>query len=237
MENYIYSIEGNIGSGKSTFVKKLQKSLKTIYNCNILYLQEPVDIWETICDKEGKNIIEKYYDDNKKYAFSFQMMAYISRLVKLKELIQNNTNSIIITERSLYTDKYVFCKMLYDDDKIEEVNYIIYLKWFDYFIKDIPISTLIYINTSPIICLDRIKKRNRKGENIPLEYLKKCHDYHETFCNDDKFNVLMLNGDIDINNNDYNDWVDMVKNFIIENSDIKNYHEITMNTIMNHPFF
>jgi deoxyadenosine/deoxycytidine kinase len=237
MENYIFSIEGNIGSGKSTFVDKMEKTLHTIRGYKIIYLQEPVDVWKTICDKDGKNIIEKYYDNNKKYAFSFQMMAYISRLTKLKDILKNNNNSIIITERSLYTDKFVFCKMLYDDEKIEEVNYTIYLKWFDYFIQDISISNIIYINTSPIICSNRIKQRGRKGENIPLEYLQKCHDYHEEFCNNDEFNVLFLDGNIDINNSDYNDWIDIVKTFIIDQAKITNYHEITFNAIMDHPFF
>ncbi|GAH14460.1 unnamed protein product, partial [marine sediment metagenome] len=30
--------------------------------------------------------------------------------------------------------------MLYDEGKIEEVNYQIYLKWFNEFIEDIPIT-------------------------------------------------------------------------------------------------
>ena len=34
---------------------------------------------------------------------------------------------IIITERSLYTDKHVFAKMLHDQGKIEDVCYQIYL--------------------------------------------------------------------------------------------------------------
>ena len=126
---YIYSIEGNIGSGKSTLVRRLQKM-----NSNIVFMLEPVDEWGDIKDRKGENILTKFYRNQKKYSFSFQMMAYISRLSKLKKIIRKNPYSIIITERSMLTDKNVFAKMLYDDDKIEEVNYIIYLKWFDEFI-------------------------------------------------------------------------------------------------------
>ena len=50
----IYTIEGNIGSGKSTLVKSLKKYCKNVY-----YLDEPVDEWIKIKDKENKNIIEK----------------------------------------------------------------------------------------------------------------------------------------------------------------------------------
>ena len=64
--------------------------------------------------------IEKFYKDQQKYAFSFQMMAYISRLALLRRVIRENPNAIIITERSVFTDKEVFAKMLYDEGKIEE---------------------------------------------------------------------------------------------------------------------
>jgi hypothetical protein len=88
----------------------------------------------TITDSDGITIIEKYYSDQKKYAFSFQMMAYISRL---KQLQESKNSSIIVTERCLYTDRNIFAKMLYDSGMIEDIEYSIYLKWFDYFINDL----------------------------------------------------------------------------------------------------
>ena len=43
----IYSLEGNIGSGKSTLIDLLQnsKALNSKFLNNIVYLPEPVDIW------------------------------------------------------------------------------------------------------------------------------------------------------------------------------------------------
>ena len=191
---YIYSIEGNIGSGKSTLVRRLQKM-----NSNMVFMLEPVDEWGEIKDRRGENILTKFYRDQKKYSFSFQMMAYISRLSKLKKIIRKNHNSIIVTERSVLTDKNVFAKMLYDDDKIEEVNYIIYLKWFDEFIQDIIHTGFIYIQADPEICHERVEKRNRIGETISMEYLKKCHNYHEEWLKKEE-NVLLLNGNVDFEN-------------------------------------
>ena len=170
----LISIEGNIGSGKSTFVEYLRKNL-----CDeICFLDEPVDIWNTIVDKDGKNIIENYYKDQKRYAFSFQMMAYISRLSLLKRAIESNSYKYIITERSLNTDKEVFCKMLYDDNLIEKIEYDIYIKWFDEFKPNIEIQ-YVYLRCDPFIAEERVLKRSRKGEIISLDYLKKCHQYHE----------------------------------------------------------
>ena len=177
--HYIFTIEGNIGSGKSTLVKKLKNTFHNIDNIKIIFLDEPVSEWENIKDKDGKNIIEKYYENQKKYAFSFQMMAYISRIHKIKEILKTHKNVIIISERSVFTDKEIFAKMLYDDNKIEDIEYNIYHKWFDEFVKDIPISGIIYVKTNPEICEKRVIKRNRKGESIPLSYLQNCYLYHE----------------------------------------------------------
>ena len=194
---YIFSIEGNIGSGKSTLVGILNEKLRHIAHTHVIYVQEPVSEWDNIKDRDGKTILEKFYADQPKYAFSFQMMAYISRLSLLKRVIKENPTAILITERSVFTDKEVFAKMLYDEGKIEEVNYQIYLKWFDEFIEDIPITGLIYINTTPEKSKERVNIRARPGENIPLEYLKQCHNYHTKWIDNFKKPVSLFDGNID----------------------------------------
>jgi deoxyadenosine/deoxycytidine kinase len=195
--NKVFSIEGNIGSGKSTILQKL----KELYSQNFVFLPEPVDIWNTIKDTtDGKTILQKYYADQERYAFSFQMMAYITRLSQLKEAMKKHTNSIIITERCLHTDREIFAKMLYNSGKIEPINYLIYNRWFDEF-NELPLDGLIYIETVPEICLSRICKRNRPGEeSIPLEYLVDCHNQHSSWINSTNIPVLRLenNGDIDL---------------------------------------
>lgn len=214
--HYIFTVEGNIGSGKSTLVKKLKNIFHYLDNIKIIFLDEPVSVWESIKDKSGKNIIEKYYENQKKYAFSFQMMAYISRIHQIKEILDNNNNVIIISERSVFTDREIFAKMLYDDKKIEEIEYNIYLKWFDEFVKDIPVSGIIYVKTDPEICDSRVIKRNRKGENIPLSYLKNCYNYHENWLNNETKPVLTLNGNNEFINDLPVGWFETIQKFIKE---------------------
>jgi len=201
MSPLIFSIDGNIGSGKSTIINHLINSNITIENYNLIFLPEPVVVWNEIKDSSGVTILEKYYADPKKYAFSFQMMAYITRLSQIKMAIKSNpTNSIIITERCLFTDREIFAKMLYDSGKIEEIEYSIYLRWFNEF--NITINGIIYIKTTPEICEDRVLHRNRKGENIPLSYLKECHNYHEKWMNNSIHNNIILDGNTFINPDD-----------------------------------
>jgi deoxycitidine kinase/deoxyguanosine kinase len=214
----IITIEGNIGSGKSTLVKNLEDAFSE--SDSVHFLQEPIDEWNTIKDENGKTMIEKYYENQEKYAFSFQMMAYISRLTRLRNALKTNPK-VIITERSIFTDKNVFASMLYKDKKIEEVEYTIYIKWFEEFLKDIPPISTIYIRTTPEIAKQRVDIRARKGETIPLEYLKLCHEYHEQWLNNNsdtcKNDILILDGNIDVRENPQiiDEWIEMIKTKIM----------------------
>tara|TARA_B100001063_G_C16777748_1_gene567140 strand:+ start:1447 stop:2190 length:744 start_codon:yes stop_codon:yes gene_type:complete len=227
----IISVDGNIGSGKSTFVAQLKKQLRWIKNMKIIYLQEPVKEWESFVDKAtNENILQKFYTNPDNWSFSFQMMAYISRVAQLKNIItkHKNDNYVIITERSVLTDKNVFAKMLYDAKKIHDIDYQIYTRWFNEFTQDIKISGIIYVYTSAEKCHTRIVKRNRKGENIPIEYLKRCHEYHQNWLNsyDDK---LIIDNEVDADsNNKLNIMkIELVKDFISDF--IKNKDDVNVN--------
>ena len=223
MSNHtIVSIEGNIGSGKSTLLENLRKHYQD--NFNVIFLKEPVDEWEKITDENDETILKKFYGDQEKYSFPFQMMAYVSRIKVLRDTLKNlvNKNVVIITERSLYTDKMVFAKMLYDSKKIEHANYLIYLNWFDTFSEEFPVHKIVYVKTSPEKCFERIIRRSRTGEeNIPLEYLKSCDNYHDNMLNKDSVdcvcnNQLVLDGNVDIYENScqVKEWIEIIDSFI-----------------------
>ena len=196
----ILSIEGNIGSGKSTVINTLKEYYKSNEKGNdkVYFLEEPVSEWVEIKDSDGKNIIEKFYENQEHYSFSFQMMAYISRLAMLKQAIKHCKEKgikLIICERSLQTDKNVFCKMLHDSGKIEDINFQIYNKWFSEFITEIPLIYYVYIKTEPKIAHERVLKRNRKGENISVEYLEMCSTYHDNWLIENGTrNSIVING-------------------------------------------
>jgi deoxyadenosine/deoxycytidine kinase len=212
----IISIEGNIGSGKSTLLANLKE------NCpNVVFLKEPVDEWEKIRDENGTTMLENFYADQTKYSFSFQMMAYISRLKILRDTIRNHPERpiTIITERSLNTDKMVFAKMLYDSGKIEHINYQIYLSWFDTFSAEYPVQKHIYVKTDPEICHKRIHIRSRNGEdNIPIDYLVSCSEYHDDMMEVVEGDKLVLDGNVDIYENTevLSEWIDTIRQFIGE---------------------
>ena len=212
----IISIEGNIGSGKSTFLIKLKHyylSNTTLYKKKYCFLEEPVKIWNTIKDLNGTSILELFYSNPEKYSFPFQMMAFITRFTIIKNAI-NEGYEIIFTERCLHTDKNIFAKMLYDSKKLNHPEFVIYNTWYDQFIKEIPQTEYIYLKTSPEIAFERIKKRSRQGENVSLDYIQKCHEYYENwFQNIDSCYIINANLDnnidnnIDTSNNLINNWI------------------------------
>ena len=188
----IVTIEGNIGSGKTTGKEKLKKYICSNKNKDsTIFVDEPTSEWESIKDENGVPILVNLYSDIKRYAFRFQMMAYITRLKKIKEALANPNVKIVITERCLLTDAHVFAKMLYDSKHIEHDEYAIYTRWFDEFSREIEPSCIIYFKASTNVCMNRIKKRSRAGEqDMQYEYLDKCNMYHDTWLVSDPLNTI-----------------------------------------------
>jgi len=186
----IYSIDANIGAGKSMLLHKIKQTLQ---NSNVVFLQEPVDKWSTFTDKGGESILTKFYRDQQKYSFQFQMMAYISRLASIRQMVRNHPDAIIISERSVFTDRNVFAQMLYDDGKLSEIEFKIYNEWFHEFIRDLPLDGIIFLNVDVNTTYQRIQQRNRTGENeIPIDYLEQCDQYHKKWINNTSTPVLTI---------------------------------------------
>ena len=196
-------IEGNIGVGKSTFLKLLEEEL----NYPVVY--EPVDEWVKTCDSDGKNILDKFYQNSERWSFAFQMNSFISRIKKIEETKGN----VRFIERSVFTDRKCFAENCYIDGKMTKLEYDIYKNWHDWLCKKFNITPkyFIYLKTSPNICFERIKKRSRKEEcNIPIHYLDNIHTHHEKWMEENKkLGIKVLT--IDVSTNFYEDETEKIK--------------------------
>ena len=190
--NKLISIEGNIGSGKSTIIN----FLRTFDSDNVIFVDEPVDEWTSIFDSSGKNALVLFYENKEKNSFWFQILAYITRLRNLLKVLEKSQNKIIVSERSIYTDHYVFASMLYESNYLSEMEWKTYKYWFDTFDKVTSLDAIIYVNTSPEECLKRINERSRVEEQdkIPLEYLQSCHKKHEEWIYNSNIHQVLING-------------------------------------------
>ena len=226
----IISIEGNIGAGKSTILEELTARMGE--SSYITFVKEPVDIWETVRDEDGKTILEKFYEDSKKYAFQFQVMALTTRLALIRNAVRTNPDcKVIICERSVDADKQIFAKMLHADGIISYLDYKVYCLLATEHSQDFKVDGYVYINADAEVCHRRVTKRSRMGESqIELDYLRKCKKYHDDWlenyqnwdCNKDKLQtrVLNLNTNADVsydkdNEDDIgNKWINDIEKFI-----------------------
>ncbi len=195
MVNLLISVEGNIGSGKST----IMKYLRNLKHEQILFVDEPVDEWVNLKNSKGENCLELFYKDQKNNSFWFQILAYITRLRNLLQVIEKNNDKIVICERSIYTDHHVFAKMLYEAGNINEIEWKTYLYWFDTFKEKTELDLILYVNTTPQLCNERINMRNRTEEQdkIKMKYLENCHDKHINWLSNTLTKIITIDGNKD----------------------------------------
>jgi len=194
----IISIEGNIGSGKSTLLDVLTQ---LSFDKPHIVIQEDVKDWVSITDNQNTSILEYFYQDKASFGFTFQTLVVMSRIKHILDTVKQNPDHIILTERTHLTDFQIFVKSLYENNIMDEISYLTYSKCHHMLheLLNLKIDGIIYNYASPQTCLDRIKKRNRKGEsNIKSEYILELHDRHNDWLIKQD-NLLVIDGDVDEN--------------------------------------
>jgi len=189
-------VEGNIGSGKSKFLSQIE----TYYGdeCQVIY--EPVDTWTSLKDERGVNVLDHFYKDPHKYAYTFQNIAFMSKIKKLDEI--DYSKKYVFVERSIWSDKYIFATNCYLSKLMNEIEYQVYNIWFNWIEKvcSKPETVrFIYLRCSPETSLTRINKRGRVEEtSIPLEYLRQIHDRHEEWIAGESASFYVINAEQDL---------------------------------------
>ena len=146
------------------------------------------------------------------------MTTLITRYKKLQKTIENlPENTVVVIERSVYSDYEIFAKLLGENFKIEGVMLIIYEKYFNEFKTLFELNKTIYLKTTPQICYDRRHFRAREGEElISLNYLEQLHEKHEKFYESflSKYESIIIDGTIDINDSQYDENINNIIDFI-----------------------
>ncbi len=185
----LISIEGDIGAGKSTLIDALKHAHPDWH-----FIDEPVGTWQSLKNEAGQNLLELFYEDQIKYAYTFQNCAILSRAQNIQRAIQSwqhectvypelESQNIFVTERCLETDYYVFAKMMYESGKMGILEWDLYQMWYR-FVKETstPLSGIIYVSTPPRVCSQRIVTRGRSGEeHIPMSYLESLETYQKNW--------------------------------------------------------
>ncbi len=172
----MYFVEGPIGAGKTTFLRLIQEKLP-----ELAVIFEPLQSWDS--EVYGQSLLANFYKDPQRWAYTMETLAMACR-VQEHQREQENPNPFRLIERSIYSGHYVFATNGYHNGFLSELEWQVYLQWFNFLITGrckAP-QGFIYLKVDPEIAFERIKKRDREAEKtISLEYIKQIHACHEDF--------------------------------------------------------
>lgn len=164
-------LAGMIGAGKSTITELIANDLGS----QAFY--EHVD---------DNRILEKFYKDPKRWAFSLQIFFLNTRFRSIKEALTHQNN---VLDRSIYEDA-LFTKINYEEGNMSAAEMELYTDLLENMMEELKgmpkkaPDLLIYLRGSLDTHLDRIKKRGRSYEQIEgnpglLDYYKHLHSRYD----------------------------------------------------------
>ncbi len=176
-------IEGNIGAGKTSLVKKFGEDYKA----------------RLILERFAENpFLPKFYEDPDRYSFQVELSFLADRYHQLKEELSNRTIfSNLILADYYFAKSLIFARITLKDDEFH-----LYRQLYDIIHQHLPVPDLyVYLHLPVEKLISNIRKRGREYEkNIDDAYLLKLQngyfDYLKT-----KSNLRILL--IDVSNLNY----------------------------------
>merc|ERR1711860_63034 len=179
-------VEGNIGAGKTTFLKKFASNFPE----GIEISEEPVDKWRNC---KGHNLLNMMYSDAGRWSLLFQ--TYV-QLTLIEQHLKSSEKPIKVMERSLLSARFCFVENLYANGNMSDAEYQVISEWYNFLVTcpqlDFGVDLIVYLRTQPETAYRRILNRSRKEEKtVPLFYIKDLHSLHEDWLfNKTKFQPL-----------------------------------------------
>lgn len=207
MQHKYIAVDGPIGAGKTTLVQMLAKDLSA----------------EAIFEPAEKNpFLSEFYKDRKQNAFKTQIFFLLNRYQQ--QLGLKSITSPIVCDYTFAKDK-IFAKVNLSKDEQG-----LYDKIFSLLHSEIPKPDLvIYMQASPKVLLERVKKRGLSYERpITEDYLEELTSaYNDYFFSYTECPLLVINAsDIDYVKNK-SDWENMKKTILAHNKGIAHYHYVS----------
>ena len=188
-------VEGNISAGKSTFLTNIIRGSASLRAAGTDVLLEPVDQWQNVrpaaesreppADGEPFNILDAFYADPPRYAYTFQNYVFMTRF--LQEAASRDPRShpepLRIMERSVFSDRMIFVESVHESGWMSDLELSLFNAWYDPMVAACPNlkpEGFVYLRTSPETCHRRLRRRARGEETgVSLEYLTTLHEKHE----------------------------------------------------------
>lgn len=200
------SIEGVIGSGKTSLAKKIKDRL----NAKILLEQF-----------DTNPFLEKFYVDRKRYAFQTQMFFLVNRFKQQEQLRQEELFTEFIVSDYLFEKDRIFAYLNLNAEELK-----LYESLYPLLARNLRKPDLVvFLQSSTDRLMYNIKKRNRKVERAMgrsyIEELSEAYNYF--FFRYSSTPLLIVNStDIDfVNSKD--DFEELFKQLFREDRGVKEY--------------
>jgi deoxyadenosine/deoxycytidine kinase len=181
MINPFIGLAGNIGSGKTTFTKFISQS------------QKWTPFYEPVSDNP---YLKDFYNDMPRWGFNLQIYFLHKRFEMHKKMSEIKVG--VVQDRTIYEDKEIFAKNLFDMKKISKRDWENYSGLFSAMSSFLKKPDLvIYLKASTDILLKRIQSRNRDFErDIDPEYLRTLNTAYNKWIDKEKeYPVLVIDTD------------------------------------------
>lgn len=169
-------VEGPIGVGKTTLVRKLAESLSA----------------HPLLELPQENpFLEKFYRDAARYALPTQMFFLFQRMNQLRDLAQTDLFDVRIVSDFLLDKDPIFARLTLGDDELN-----LYRQLYEYLRPQAAAPDLvIYLQAQPETLIERVKKRGVPMEaGISETYLYRlCESYSRFFYHYDAAPLLIVN--------------------------------------------
>jgi len=179
----IISIEAAIGTGKSSLLRLLQRTIGA--SGKWVVVQEPVEQWQAVGGKH--NLLEAYYASQERFAFSFQTNCVLSRIRSLQDVLRSTPAEVevIVLERCWQSDRNTFGEMLRRQKKISELEWALYEEWYQFAVENAPfVDGHVYLQANADVCMQRLRKRDRTEEvGVTEAYQQELIACHEAWLN------------------------------------------------------
>lgn len=188
VDKSVIVLAGMIGAGKSTITEMIANDLGS------QAFFEQVD---------NNQILEKFYNDPKRWAFSLQIFFLNTRFRSIKQALTHQNN---VLDRSIYEDA-LFTHINFEEGNMSAAEMELYTDLLDNMMEELDSmpkkspDLLIYLRGSLETHLERIQKRGRPFEQVEgdaglLDYYTKLHGRYDSWFNAyDKSPTLVI--DID----------------------------------------
>lgn len=153
-------ISGAIGVGKTTLINLFSENQE---GHRRVFLHEPVKEWEE------KGWLGKFYGNRAKFALSFQLGVYVSRIAQLEQHIRRSNCCDEDAVRTIFVERYIYDQLLFwqrQQDLVDPMENEIYMDIWHLWRRFVPEPSgyILLTTDDPELACKRIEERGREDE-------------------------------------------------------------------------